>query len=132
MAIKYLYCNIENVLHTYITKVGITMSEDVSDKNEEDCFMFYSKTCVKQPLKLDNIKILMINGSLMKVESIAECSPLTALNIIGLENQFLVFLRVAVLHRFYYLYMSLCKSCGPWCGANLWPQGHNLIKPRRE
>ena len=33
----------------------------------------------------------------MKVESIAECSPW----IIGLENQFLVFLRVAVLHRFY-------------------------------
>ena len=29
--------------------------------------------CVKQPLKLDKIEILMTNGCLMKVESIAEC-----------------------------------------------------------
>ena len=34
----------------------------------------YSKTCVKWPLKIDKTKILMTNGSLMKVESIAECS----------------------------------------------------------
>ena len=32
----------------------------------------YSKNCVKQPLKIDKAKILMTNGSLMKVESIAE------------------------------------------------------------
>ena len=36
--------------------------------------IIYSKTCVKRPSKIDNIKILMTNGSLMKVESIAECS----------------------------------------------------------
>ena len=36
----------------------------------------YSKTCVKRPLKKkDKTNILMTNGSLMKVESIAECSP---------------------------------------------------------
>ena len=35
----------------------------------------YSKTCVKRTLKIDKTKILMTNGSLMKVESIAECSP---------------------------------------------------------
>ena len=35
----------------------------------------YSKTCLKQPLKIDKTKILMTNGSLMNVESIAECSP---------------------------------------------------------
>ena len=35
----------------------------------------YSKTCVKRPLKIDKTKILMTNGSLIKVESIAECSP---------------------------------------------------------
>ena len=29
---------------------------------------------VKQPLKIDITKIFMTNGSLMKVESIAECS----------------------------------------------------------
>ena len=35
----------------------------------------YSKTCVKRPLKIDKTKILMTNGSLMKVERVAECSP---------------------------------------------------------
>ena len=34
----------------------------------------YRKTCLKRPLKNRQIKILMINCSLMKVESIAECS----------------------------------------------------------
>ena len=52
----------------------------------------------------------MTNGSLMKVESIAECSPEVGAFcntfdlhqvIIGLENQFSVFLRVVVLDRFY-------------------------------
>ena len=37
--------------------------------------ILFSKTCVKQSLKIDKTKILMTNGSLMKVESIAECSP---------------------------------------------------------
>ena len=35
----------------------------------------FSKTSLKRPLKKDKTKILMTNGSLMKVESIAECSP---------------------------------------------------------
>ena len=35
----------------------------------------YSKTCLKQPLQKDKTKILIRNGSLMKVENIAECSP---------------------------------------------------------
>ena len=46
----------------------------------------------------------MTNGSSMKVKSIAECSPWSILQyfaIIGLEKQFLVFLKVVVLHRFY-------------------------------
>ena len=34
----------------------------------------YSKTCVKLPLKIDKTKTLLTIGSLMKVESIAECS----------------------------------------------------------
>ena len=34
----------------------------------------YSKTCVNGHSKIDKTKILMTNGSLMKVESIAECS----------------------------------------------------------
>ena len=61
----------------------------------------YSITCVKRPLKnIDKIKILMTNGSLVKVKSFAECSPWSNLQtsdlhsaIIGLENQFSVFLR---------------------------------------
>ena len=32
----------------------------------------YSKTCLKQPLKKDKTKILITNGGLMKVESVAE------------------------------------------------------------
>ena len=35
----------------------------------------YSKTCLNSHLKIDKTKILMTNGSKMKVESIAECSP---------------------------------------------------------
>ena len=36
----------------------------------------YSKTCLKLPLKQRQTKILMANGSLMKVQSIAECSAI--------------------------------------------------------
>ena len=48
--------------------------------------------------KIDKTKVLKTNGSLMKVESIAECSKRAFCNtfdlhlaIIGLENQFLDF-----------------------------------------
>ena len=36
----------------------------------------YSKTCLKHPLKKDKTKILITNGSLMKVKRTAECSLL--------------------------------------------------------
>ena len=36
--------------------------------------MLYSKTCLKR--QIDKTKVLMANGSLIKGESIAECSPL--------------------------------------------------------
>ena len=35
----------------------------------------YSATCLKQPLTIDKTKVLKTGGSLLKVESIAECSP---------------------------------------------------------
>ena len=35
----------------------------------------YSKTCLNLPLKNDKTKYFMTNGGLMKVKSIAECSP---------------------------------------------------------
>ena len=48
------------------------------------------------------MKVLKATGSLMKVESIAECNTFDLHQaIIGLENHLLVFLRVAVLHRVY-------------------------------
>ena len=36
-------------------------------------YLVYSKTCVKTNSKIDKTKDLMTTGSLMKVESIAEC-----------------------------------------------------------
>ena len=33
----------------------------------------YSKTCLRQPLKIDKTKFLITNGSFMKVKRIAEC-----------------------------------------------------------
>ena len=42
------------------------------------CRLQYSKTCFKQPLKKRQNKILITNGSLMKVKRSAECSPLGA------------------------------------------------------
>ena len=33
-------------------------------------FMYFSKTCLKRPLKIDKTKVLMENGSLMEAESI--------------------------------------------------------------
>ena len=36
----------------------------------------YSKICLKQPLKKDKTKIVITNGSLMMIKSIAECSPI--------------------------------------------------------
>ena len=57
----------------------------------------------KTATQKENEDILMTNGSLMKVKSIAECSNTFDLHyaIIGLQKQFLALFRVAVLHRFY-------------------------------
>ena len=42
----------------------------------------YSKVCVKRQLKIDKTMVLMTTESLMKVESIAECSPWSILQYI--------------------------------------------------
>ena len=74
-------------------------------------FALRTLTCIVKPVlnghsKIDKTKIFMTNGSLMQVESIAECSHGAVftfdqhLAIIGLEKQLFVFLRVAVLDRF--------------------------------
>ena len=79
--------------------------------------------CVKRPLEIIETKILMTNGSLMKVRSIAECSKGRGAfcntfdlhsAIIFPENQFSVF-RVVVLHRYYSMLAGetqtrLCKQ----------------------
>ena len=71
-------------------------------------YMYTVKVCLKRPLKIDKRKVLKTNGSLMKVKRIAECSLGPFCNtfdlhysIIGIESQFSVFLRVAVIHWFY-------------------------------
>ena len=64
-----------------------------------------SKHVLSGHSKIDKTKILMTNGNLMQVESIAESSHWSILQYfwpslsdnIGPENQSLVFLRVAVL-----------------------------------
>ena len=45
----------------------------------------FSKTCVKRPLKNRYKKIFMTNGSLMKVECIAECSHWSILQYFDLH-----------------------------------------------
>ena len=55
--------------------IHLTPESTNSTKQKVHVASQYSKTCLKQPLKKDKTKILIINGSLMKVESIAECSP---------------------------------------------------------
>ena len=65
-------------------------------------FWKHSKPCVRRPLKNRPKKILMRNGGLMKVPLEHSAMLLTCNKmIIGLENQVSIFLRVAVLHRFY-------------------------------
>ena len=44
--------------------------ESLKEFSNADC----SKTCLKWPLKKDKTKVEMVNGNVMKVESIAECS----------------------------------------------------------
>ena len=55
---------------------------------ETDEYSGTVKPVYKGHLKIDKIKILMTNGSLIKVKSIAECSHWM---ILCLENQFVVF-----------------------------------------
>ena len=52
----------------------IFMSQQLSLNRNVGRTLKYSKTCVKQSLKKDKTMVLMATGSLMKVESIAECS----------------------------------------------------------
>ena len=47
----------------------------LTSKIRTHTFPLYSKTCVKRLLKIDKTNVFMTNGSLMKVESIAECPP---------------------------------------------------------
>ena len=63
--------------------------------------------------KIDKTTSLITTGSLMKVESIAAfCNAFDLhLGIIGLETQFLAFLRGTVLHRFYCTLLYLSSGC---------------------
>ena len=82
----------------------------------------YSKTYLKQSLKKDKTKILITNGSLMKVESIAECSlwsilqylwPALSINwssfFSGRLRQVLLYNRQSI---YLYAYKCLCQCVG--------------------
>ena len=58
-----LSCTVSFILSTLGTSTVLKM-----------CNIFYIKTCLKRPLKHRQTKVLKTNDSLMKVESIAECS----------------------------------------------------------
>ena len=58
----------------YMNKKGCTNKKKNDNDWEEKVDLIYSETCVKGHSKKDKTMILMTNGSLMKVESIAECS----------------------------------------------------------
>ena len=74
----------------------------------------YSKTCLKKTLKIDKTKILMTNGSLMKVKSITKCS-LTALRdnwssfLSGCLRQVLLFIQHSI---YIYAFKCLCQCVG--------------------
>ena len=63
-------------LHSYTFIIPTRHCCLVSSFIRQKYYIFlYIKTCVKRLLKIDKTKILITNGSLMKVKSIAECSP---------------------------------------------------------
>ena len=73
-----------NLHWTYLVEInqitaGKRMAVEENAKSD-----IIQKTCVKRPLtqKKDKTNILMANGSLMKVESIAECSPWSILQYV--------------------------------------------------
>ena len=82
----------------------------------------YSITCLKQLLKKDKTKILITNGSLMKVERIAECSPWSILQYFwpALSDNWSTFLsgglRLFLLYNhqsiYIYAYKCLCQCVG--------------------
>ena len=56
-----------------VTNLVIYNCHPIKDSNT--VVIIYSKTCLKRLFKIDKPNIFMTNGSLMKVKSIAECSP---------------------------------------------------------
>ena len=67
--IRYAVC-----VDDYLVTIYVQLFKFWPLVSEEDIWG-YSKTRVKRSLKIDKTKILMTDGSLMKFESIAECSP---------------------------------------------------------
>ena len=82
------------VLITYAQKLLLKTYADDSSRTRglhfgQNLYLYpifvYSKTCVKQSLKIDKTESLMTNGSLMKVKSIAECSSRAFCNTFDLH-----------------------------------------------
>ena len=63
-----------NQKYTHISGLIITFQCMSFNQIHFTFTLYYSKTCVKRPLKNRQTEVFMTNGSLMKVECIAECS----------------------------------------------------------
>ena len=68
------------MFNTSMSNLGIGIEHKIDVKYVSQIrkyvYMYYTvKPALSDHSKIDKTKILMTNGSLMKVESIAECSP---------------------------------------------------------
>ena len=61
------------IRHKYLINVKKKEKYSMNEKNSENEKTI--KLVLRGHSKIDKTKVLMTNGSLMKVESIAECSP---------------------------------------------------------
>ena len=62
-----------NICFLVLRKYSFYSESMSSTKQKVHVGSQYSKTCLKQPLKTDKTKILIIIGSLMKVEILLTC-----------------------------------------------------------
>ena len=88
-----ILCNGNTSVDLYYQQNDSTSVEQISrifDENYVQICLFlhenlYSKTCLKQPLKIGKMKVLKTGGSLIQVKSIAECSKRAFCNTFDLH-----------------------------------------------
>ena len=81
-------------------------------KNNNHTYLFHCINTCRVPQEMLEHSALYLKAE--SIERGAFCSTFDLHQaIIGLENQFLVFLRVAILHRFYCKLFSICQQNTP-------------------